>query len=132
MLNEFIQVFKALSDTTRIRILHILLKAKRELCICEIMDSLNIAQYNVSKHIKELKLAGFLKERKEGRFVFYSISLSNKFHKMIIESIKSIPKEFFEKDDILLKKRLSLRKRGKVVIGMKGGIYAKRRKKFRN
>ena len=65
-----IKIFKSLSDSTRVRILRLLLEADCELCICEIMDSLNLAQYNVSKHAKELKSAGILKEMRSGRFVF--------------------------------------------------------------
>lgn len=113
------KIFKSLSDKTRIRILHLLLKAKRELCICEIMDSLRLAQYNISKHVKELKLAGFIKERKEGRFVFYSaISQKDKFFKQLTDSITSIPGKYFLSDNKRLKKRLCLRKHGKIIVGM--------------
>lgn len=115
-MEKFTDVFRALSDKTRLRILQILISVKKELCICEIMDSLQLAQYNVSKHIRELKIAGLVKERKEGRFVFYSIvEPKNTFHKNILQTLKAIPKN--NEDIKRLKKRLVLRINGKIVVG---------------
>lgn len=120
-MDNFINVFKALSDKTRVKILAILIKSKQELCICEIMDALQLAQYNISKHIRELKLVGLVKEKREGRFVFYAfLPPKNEFMKQIIKTVSSIPKENILQDEKRLKQRLSLRINGKVVIGMKG------------
>jgi len=110
-MEDYINIFKILSDKTRIRVLRLLLKANIELCICEIIDSLEVAQYNISKHTRELKIFGLINERKQGRFVFYSISEpKNDFHKKIIETINSIPDEYFIDDfkrfeEIILLKR---------------------------
>ncbi|MBN1384126.1 MAG: winged helix-turn-helix transcriptional regulator [Elusimicrobia bacterium] len=118
-MNTIVNVFKSLSDKTRIRIIHLLLKTGRELCICEIMDSLRLAQYNISKHIRELKIAGLVKERREGRFVFYSaIPQKDQFLKQAVISIISIPEKYFLSDKKRLKKRLCLRKNGKITVGM--------------
>jgi len=109
-MDKYISVFKALSDKTRIRILHLLLKAKCELCICEIMGALKIAQYNVSKHIKELKIAGLVKERKEKRFTFCSINKQNeKFYNIILKSIDSIDEKYFLNDNRSLKLKSSIK-----------------------
>ena len=117
-MEKFTNIFRALSDKTRIRILYLLLNVKKELCICEIMDSLKLAQYNVSKHIRELKLVGIVKERKEGRFVFYSIiKPKTGFVRNLLKTVKSIPKDDFVNDNLRLKKRLSLRKNGKIAVG---------------
>jgi len=116
---NFVNVYKALSDMTRIRILHLLLQAKNELCICEIMDSLQLAQYNISKHIKELKIVGLVKERKEGRFVFYStVEQSNTFYGYVIKSVESFKEKIIFEDNKRLEKRLSLRKNGKCIVGL--------------
>jgi ArsR family transcriptional regulator len=118
-MNEYVNIFKSLSDMTRLRIFHLLVKAGKELCICEIMDSLELAQYNVSRHIRELKLAGLVTEKKQGKFVFYSVSANyKKCCGFLIQAIKSIPEEHFKKDDCLLKKRLALRVQGKCIVGM--------------
>ena len=64
------RIFKALGDDTRLRMLY-LLKA-RELCVCEIMAALCLTQPTASHHLNILENAGVIKERKDGRWVFYS------------------------------------------------------------
>ena len=63
---------KALADPTRLKILH-LLKCG-ELCVCEIITAMEKPQPTVSHHLNILKKAGFLKWRKEGVWVHYSLS----------------------------------------------------------
>jgi len=119
-MEEFVNFFKGLSDRTRLRTIWLLNKANTRLCVCEIMDSLNENQYNVSRHLKALKSAGFLKEEKEGRWVYYSlINPKNRFQELILEAVSALPEESFEEISERLKGRLSLRKNGKCVAGMK-------------
>ena len=119
-MNEYIDVFKALSDGTRLRTARLLLEAGRELCICEIMDALALAQYKVSRHVRELKLAGMVEERKEGKFVLYSLKTpGGEFLCSVLGAVKGIPGEMFSSDRKRLAERLSLRKSGKCIVGMK-------------
>lgn len=62
--------FKALSDPTRITILKSI--EKKERCICEIIPLTRKSQPNVSQHIKVLKHAGLIKEKKEGTKIMIS------------------------------------------------------------
>ncbi len=118
-MEDYVIFFKGLSDMTRLRIIWLLMKANTRLCVCEIMDSLNENQYNVSRHLKSLKNAGFLKEEKEGRWVYYSlIDLKNRFQELILEAVSSLPEELFSEESERLKKRLTLRENGKCVEGM--------------
>jgi len=104
------KLFKALSDPTRLRILYLLISAKTELCICELMDALVIPQYNISRHMKELKHAGLVKERREGRFVFYSLlECCDGFSEKIFAAFKAVKNEQLCLDLKRLKKRLPLR-----------------------
>ena len=64
--------FKALADETRLRILSLL--EVREMCVCEIMVALNLTQPTASYHLGLLENAGLVKDRKEGKWVFYSIA----------------------------------------------------------
>lgn len=116
---KYTAIFKALSDKTRLRVLYVLLQAKRELCICELMDSLGIRQYHASRCLKELRVAGLVKERKMGRFVFYRTGgIKDDFLKMAFRLISSLPQKEFKADVSRMNKRLALRKGGKVVVTM--------------
>lgn len=65
------RVFQALSDETRLRILDRLRYGER--CVCDLTDSLDAAQSRLSFHLKTLKEAGLVHDRKEGRWVYYRI-----------------------------------------------------------
>jgi len=118
----FTDVFKALADGTRLRIMRVLLEAQKPLCVCELVDSLDEKQYNVSGHLKELKVAGLVEEQRDGRFVFYKVvdEKGAGFIRNLFKAVLSIPKENFTTDIKRMKKRLSLRVKGKVVITMNG------------
>lgn len=64
-------MFKAISDETRIRILKVLLE--RECCVCEVMQTLNISQSRASRNLGILEDAGFIKSRRNGLWIVYSI-----------------------------------------------------------
>lgn len=63
------ETFKALSDPTRIRILHNL--SKRELCVCDLAEVLGMTQSAVSHQLRYLKALRLVKNRREGNTVFY-------------------------------------------------------------
>jgi DNA-binding transcriptional ArsR family regulator len=63
--------FKALADETRLRILDLL--EVREMCVCEIMVALGLTQPTASHHLGILENAGVVKDRKDGKWVFYSV-----------------------------------------------------------
>lgn len=64
-------LFHALSDETRLRILERLRQG--EGCVCELTDALDAAQSRLSFHLKTLKNAGLVTDRREGRWMYYSI-----------------------------------------------------------
>ncbi len=70
-MNEYLKVFRALSDETRLRIL--LLVSGRELCVCQIMAVLGTSQPLVSRNLNLLKSAGFLLSRREKKLMFYKL-----------------------------------------------------------
>jgi ArsR family transcriptional regulator len=112
-------MLKCLGDQTRVRILKVIIEAKSDLCVCEIVDSLQVPYYTVSKHIKVLKNAEILNETKEGTFVLYSLNeKKDNFQLKIIELINSIPVEYFSSDLKLLSNRLLLRENRNRVVGM--------------
>ena len=70
-MQDLIRAMKALSDETRLRILRILLK--RECCVCEVMQALDISQSRASRNLRILQEAGFLKARRDGAWTVYSV-----------------------------------------------------------
>ncbi len=66
------KVFKALADSIRLRILGLL--SSREMCVCEVMVALDLTQPTASHHLRILENVGLVKDRKEGKWVFYSIA----------------------------------------------------------
>jgi ArsR family transcriptional regulator len=64
--------FHALSDETRVEIVRRLSRGER--CVCELTDALDAAQSRLSFHLKTLKTAGLVSDRKEGRWVYYSLN----------------------------------------------------------
>jgi ArsR family transcriptional regulator len=71
-MKQIARQFKAFSDETRLRILHLLLKGER--CICELMAVLELTQSKVSRHMAYLKNAGFVTDRREGVWMYYSLA----------------------------------------------------------
>jgi len=70
-MRDFVKLFKALSDETRIRILKVLLG--RECCVCEVMQALDISQSRASRNLGILEDAGFIKSKRDGLWIVYSI-----------------------------------------------------------
>lgn len=72
--NTIVAGFHALSDPLRIQVLE-LLKAQ-ELCVCDLCDHLGTTQSKLSFHLKTLKQANLVCARQEGRWIYYSLNLS--------------------------------------------------------
>ena len=68
-------LFKALADTTRLRILWLLLNG--EVCVCDIHESLGIPQPKASRHLAYLRRAGLVLARKEGLWMHYRLEASD-------------------------------------------------------
>ncbi len=66
-----VELFHALSDPTRLAIIEMLKSGER--CVCELQDELDAAQSRLSFHLKVLRGAGLLADRREGRWSYYRI-----------------------------------------------------------
>lgn len=66
--------FHALSDPLRIQVIDLL--RERELCVCDLCTALKVTQSKLSFHLKTLKEARLVKARQEGRWIYYSLNLS--------------------------------------------------------
>lgn len=66
-----LQRFQAIAEDTRLRVVQLLSGGER--CVCELQDELDAAQSRLSFHLRKLKDAGVVSDRREGRWVYYSL-----------------------------------------------------------
>ncbi|MDR1796919.1 MAG: metalloregulator ArsR/SmtB family transcription factor [Clostridiales Family XIII bacterium] len=79
------ELFKALSDPTRLKIVNALLLA--EICVCDVAALLSMSQPAVSHHLKVLRAARLVRTRREGKTVFYTLDdehVANIFYQGLI------------------------------------------------
>ncbi len=72
VLYDLAELFKVFGDTTRIRILYAL--SVQEMCVCDIAETLNMSQSAISHQLRVLKTNKLVKNRREGRTIYYSLA----------------------------------------------------------
>ncbi|MFI8708517.1 ArsR/SmtB family transcription factor [Bacillus sp. NPDC077411] len=77
-LSQVAELFKVLGDRTRTRILHALFEA--EMCVCDLAYLLGMTQSSISHQLRVLKQAKLVKNRKEGKVVYYSLADHHVIH----------------------------------------------------
>ncbi len=85
-MKDYLNIFKALGDENRLRIL--LMLKKRPLCVCELYEVLDIAFSTISSHLKLMKNIGLIEDEKEGRWVIYRLEKGNTFLHELLESLE--------------------------------------------
>lgn len=90
-MRELEKIFKALSDKVRLRILNLFFNIEK-LYPCEIESILNISQTRTSRNINILLDAGFLKQKREGKYISYSLNdaLDDGFKNFLITKLNGI------------------------------------------
>ena len=86
-LYDLAELFKVFGDTTRIRILYVLLND--EMCVCDIAALLGMNQSAISHQLRILKQSRLVKFRRDGKSVFYSLA-DDHVHTMIAQGMEHI------------------------------------------
>ena len=86
-MDKLINLFKVLSDETRIRILVLLYH--RKLCVCQLQGILEETQPKISKHLAKLRDMGFVKDERQEQFIFYYLDNQNKLLEETLQKIVS-------------------------------------------
>jgi len=107
---EFLNITKALAEENRVRIL--LALQVEELCVCQIIELLELAPSTVSKHMSVLRQARLVDSRKDGRWMYYRIADANA-PRVVSEAIAWVKKslssnERIHQDAIKLKEILKI------------------------
>ena len=87
-MQDLIKAMKALSDETRLRILRVLLE--KECCVCEVMQALDISQSRASRNLGILQDAGFLRARRDGAWIVYSVDwqTANRYAASLVKMLR--------------------------------------------
>jgi ArsR family transcriptional regulator len=114
-MQDLISFGKALSDPTRIRILCALMQC--ELCVCELVDALEVSQSTLSTHLQLLRNLGVVTTEKRQTWIIYSFEGS--YRRAFAESLKNFPvlDSLIECDQERIANRLNLRIDGCCVVG---------------
>jgi ArsR family transcriptional regulator len=118
-MDKIIEKFKALSDETRLRIINLFIKSGKNLCVCELMDALQLPQYAISKALNILKSADFFTTEKEGTWVYYQLNKEIPENKSVFTLLRNqLDDKTYAEDEERLIKRLLLREKDRCVVGI--------------
>lgn len=89
-LRSQVEQLKALSHPLRLRVLALL--GSGELCVCQVAEILQTPTSSVSEALRELRRAGFVNERKEGRWVYVSVRLGTApWFRELLQELEGLP-----------------------------------------
>jgi len=117
-MSDPVDIFKALGDETRLRLVNLLLQTEEDLCVCEMVDTLGLPQYQISKHLTILKNASLLRSSRKGTWVYYR--LDGEESPLLSDLFKVLSRHLglvFAEDSQKLTQRLAMREEGKCVVG---------------
>jgi len=97
-MRPILKLFKALSDSNRLRILKML--EIKPLCVCEITEVLDLANSTVSKHLSILRDADLILDEKDGKWVNYALNKS--IEENVKKQVLSLIKTTLTEDDVIL------------------------------
>ena len=112
------ELFQALADPYRIRMVRLMLSVKSEICLCELSDCLLEPEYKLSRHLKILKQAGLINSVRDGKWIYHSLVQDQKYLTAILQTVALLPDNGEFKIDLdRFKKRLKLREKGRCTMG---------------
>lgn len=84
-MNQLINLFKILSDESRLRV--IMMLYHQELCVCQLTGILEISQPTISKNLSKLRDLNLVNDTRKEKFVYYSLNLDNKVFIKLLDDI---------------------------------------------
>jgi len=115
-LEELTGIFRGLSNPDRLRIVYLLAMSEQPLCVCEIVDALDLPQYQVSKHLRTLQRLSLIDSHREGRWAYYSLTQSEWTEGLTGFLNLAITPEAMKPEMIRLRSELSLREGGRCTV----------------
>lgn len=90
-MEKLVTLAKILSDINRLKIIALMYREK-ELCVCEICDTLKLSQPLVSRHLKQMREANLVQTQQSGKWMIYSLQKDER----VTYLLKTIEKEIIE------------------------------------
>lgn len=84
-MESYSELFRQLSDETRLRIIHLLYY--QDLCVCELVELLEESQPKISKHMAKLRSSNIVTSKRNEQFIYYSLNQSNTKQYQLIKTI---------------------------------------------
>ncbi|NTW04826.1 MAG: metalloregulator ArsR/SmtB family transcription factor [Peptococcaceae bacterium] len=107
-MNQLTNIFKGLSDETRLRIL-VLLYQEEELCVCELSGILEVPQPRISQNLTKFRDMNLVIDKRKEKYIYYSLKKENKILlnilKDVVDDIGSYPKLSADKAKISYKEK---------------------------
>lgn len=97
-MNQITELYKTLSDETRVRIINLIYK--QDLCVCELVEILDLTQPKISKHIAKFRQIGLVNTQRKEQYVYYSFNHENTMYESIVTNMINEIKELdiYKKD----------------------------------
>jgi ArsR family transcriptional regulator len=115
-MKDIARVLDVLADPTRLRLLRLL--RQQELCVCELVDTLRMPQYKISRHLRSLRAVGLVEARRDGRWMHYCLGrrgaqarLAHDLLAVLCGHLDKTP--LGQRDDSSLRRRLAAGKVGR-------------------
>jgi ArsR family transcriptional regulator len=115
-MKDIARVLDVLADPTRLRLLRLL--RQQELCVCELVDTLRMPQYKISRHLRSLRAVGLVEARRDGRWMHYRLGrrgaqarLAHDLLAVLCGHLDKTP--LGQRDDSSLRRRLAAGKVGR-------------------
>src|SRR5574337_106703 len=108
------ELFQSLADPTRLRLLNLLIQTGK-ICVCELVDALQVPQYNISRHLHALLTAGWLEDHRRGKWVYYGLRKDlQPCQRTLLRAVEQLreEREDFIQDEKRACHRLNLRREG--------------------
>jgi len=98
-MNQLTDLYKTLSDETRMRIINLIYQ--QDLCVCELVEILELSQPKISKHIAKFRQIGLVETERNEQFIYYKFNHNNTAYENIIKNmIEEIGKTELYKHDV--------------------------------
>lgn len=118
VMKDITRFLESMTDPTRLRLLRLL--RRQELCVCELVDTLGMPQYKISRHLRNLRAVGLVEARRDGRWMHYRLGRRGAQARLLQDLLEVLCSHVDKtpvgrQDDASLQRRLAAGKAGRCV-----------------